>query len=105
VLAVSTLALIVFHELGARMGVVTEKGLLTLVRDHYGPPGAIVALTALVVANLGTLCAGFAGVAAGLDPLGSSSERPARTPGPTTASSADAPPAPSHRRRRRTRCQ
>jgi Mn2+/Fe2+ NRAMP family transporter len=69
VLAVSTLALIVFHELGARMGVVTKKGLLALVRDRYGPRGAIVALTALVVANLGTLCAEFAGVAAGLDLL------------------------------------
>jgi Mn2+/Fe2+ NRAMP family transporter len=69
VLAVSTLALIVFHELGARMGVVTKKGLLALVRDHYGPYGATVALTALVVANLGTLCAEFAGVAAGLDLL------------------------------------
>jgi NRAMP (natural resistance-associated macrophage protein)-like metal ion transporter len=69
VLAVSTLALIVFHELGARMGVVTKKGLLALVRDHYGPRGAIVALSALVVANLGTLCAEFAGVAAGLDLL------------------------------------
>src|SRR5438067_13571427 len=46
VLAVSTLALIVFHELGARMGVVTKKGLLALVRDHYGARGAIVALTA-----------------------------------------------------------
>src|SRR5215218_8972355 len=69
VLAVSTAALIVFHELGARMGVVTKKGLLALVRDHYGPRGAIVALSALVVANLGTLCAEFAGVAAGLDLL------------------------------------
>jgi NRAMP (natural resistance-associated macrophage protein)-like metal ion transporter len=69
VLAVSTMALIVFHELGARMGVVTKKGLLALVRDHYGPRGATVALTALVVANLGTLCAEFAGVAAGLDLL------------------------------------
>jgi len=69
VLAVSMIALIVFHELGARMGVVTEKGLLALVRDHYGPRGAIVALTALVVANLGRLCAEFAGVATGLDLL------------------------------------
>ena len=72
VLAVSTMALIVFHELGARMGVVTEKGLLALVRDHYGPRGAIVALTALVVANLGRLCAEFAGVATGLDLLAGS---------------------------------
>src|SRR5262249_28126273 len=36
VLAVSTLALIIFHELGMRLGVVTGKGLLTLVRERYG---------------------------------------------------------------------
>ena len=64
VLALSTVALIVFHLLGARMGVVTRKGLLALVRANYGPRGAGVALTALVIANLGTLCAEFAGVAA-----------------------------------------
>jgi NRAMP (natural resistance-associated macrophage protein)-like metal ion transporter len=69
VLAVSTAALIVFHELGARMGVVTGKGLLALVRERYGRRGASIVLSALVVANLGTLCAEFAGVAAGLELL------------------------------------
>ena len=69
VLAVSTVALIVFHELAARMGIITKKGLLALVRDHHGPRGAGLALSALVVANLGTLCAEFAGIAAGLDLL------------------------------------
>src|SRR5262249_28492304 len=64
VLALSTVALIIFHMLGARMGVVTRKGLMALVRENYGPRGAGVALTALLVANLGTLCAEFAGVAA-----------------------------------------
>jgi Mn2+/Fe2+ NRAMP family transporter len=71
VLALSTLALIVFHELGARMGIVTGKGLLALVRERLGPRRATVALGALVVANLGTLSAEFAGVAAGFDLLGS----------------------------------
>ncbi|MDX6669015.1 MAG: hypothetical protein QOK04_2395, partial [Solirubrobacteraceae bacterium] len=66
VLALSTGALIVFHELGARMGVVTGKGLLTLVRERYGRRAVVFAITALVVANLGTLCAEFAGVAAGV---------------------------------------
>ena len=69
VLALSTAALIVFHELGARMGIVTGKGLLALVRERYGLRGAAVALSALVVANFGTLCAEFAGVAAGMDLL------------------------------------
>jgi NRAMP (natural resistance-associated macrophage protein)-like metal ion transporter len=70
VLALSTAALIVFHELGARMGIVTGKGLLALVRQRYGKGGARIALSALVLANLGTLCAEFAGVAAGLELLG-----------------------------------
>jgi Mn2+/Fe2+ NRAMP family transporter len=34
VLALSTVALIVFHLLGARMGVVTRKGLMALVREN-----------------------------------------------------------------------
>ncbi|HXV05014.1 MAG TPA: Nramp family divalent metal transporter [Solirubrobacterales bacterium] len=70
VLALSTAALIVFHELGVRLGIVTGKGLLTLVRERYGGRGAVVVLTALLVANTGTLCAEFAGVAAGMELLG-----------------------------------
>ncbi len=73
VLALSTVALVVFHELGARIGVVTGKGLLRLVRERYGPRAAGVALTALLVANLGTLCAEFAGVAAGMELLAGTS--------------------------------
>jgi Mn2+/Fe2+ NRAMP family transporter len=69
VLALSTVALIVFHELGVRMGIVTGKGLLTLVREHYGSGATRLVLGALVVANLGTMCAEFAGVAAGMDLL------------------------------------
>src|SRR5947207_15218872 len=36
VLLLSTVALIVFHELGARMGCVTGRGLAGLIRDRYG---------------------------------------------------------------------
>jgi Mn2+/Fe2+ NRAMP family transporter len=67
VLTLSTAALIVFHELGVRLGIVTGKGLLTLVRERFGPRTATCVLAALVVANTGTLCAEFAGVAAGMD--------------------------------------
>jgi NRAMP (natural resistance-associated macrophage protein)-like metal ion transporter len=69
VLALSTAALIVFHELGVRLGIVTGKGLLTLVREHYGQRAAHFVLAALVLANTGTLCAEFAGVAAGMELL------------------------------------
>ena len=67
VLTLSTVALIVFHELAARTGVVTGKGLMRLVRERYGHRARHVALTALVVANVGTICAEFAGVAAGME--------------------------------------
>ena len=70
VLALSTAALIVFHELGVRLGIVTGKGLMTLVRERYGGRAAALALSALLIANTGTLCAEFAGVAAGAELLG-----------------------------------
>lgn len=70
VLTLSTGALIIFHELGARMGVVTGKGLMTLVRERYGARRTRIALGGLLVANLGTTCAEFAGVAAGANLLG-----------------------------------
>jgi Mn2+/Fe2+ NRAMP family transporter len=70
VLALSTAALVVFHELAVRMGIVTGKGLLALIRERYGKRAATLALGALLIANLGTLCAEFAGVAAGMELLG-----------------------------------
>jgi Mn2+/Fe2+ NRAMP family transporter len=73
VLALSTAALIVFHELAARMGIVTGKGLLALIRERYGKRGATLALGALLIANVGTLCAEFAGVAAGVELLAGAS--------------------------------
>jgi len=70
VLTLSTAALIVFHELGVRLGIVTGKGLLTLVRERYGVRAAGLVLGALAIANTGTLCAEFAGVAAAMELLG-----------------------------------
>ena len=70
VLTVSTAALVVFHELGARMGIVTGQGLLGLIRERYGVRWGATALAALVVANLGTTCAEFAGIAAALEMAG-----------------------------------
>ena len=70
VLLLSTVALIVFHELGARMGVVTGQGLAGLVRHRYGVRVAAGATAALLVANVGTTCAEFAGVAAALELAG-----------------------------------
>lgn len=70
VLLLSTVALMVFHNLAARMGVVTGQGLIGLIRHRYGVRVAAGALVALVTANVGTAAAEFAGIAAGAELLG-----------------------------------
>jgi NRAMP (natural resistance-associated macrophage protein)-like metal ion transporter len=70
VLLLSTIALIVFHGLGARMGVVTGQGLTGLVRQRFGVRKGVLAAGLLVVANTGTTCAEFAGVAVGMGLFG-----------------------------------
>jgi len=70
VLLLSTVALIVFHSLAARMGVVTGQGLIGLVRQRYGVRVGGAVLAALVVANIGTTSAEFAGIAAGFELFG-----------------------------------
>ncbi|MGE5636744.1 MAG: Nramp family divalent metal transporter [Nocardioidaceae bacterium] len=64
VLLLSTAALIVYHELGARTGMATGEGLIGVIRQRFGVRTATLALGALLIANLGTTCAEFAGVAA-----------------------------------------
>ena len=70
VLLLSTVALVIFHGLAARMGVVTRQGLIGLVRQRYGVGVGGAVLAALVVANIGTTCAEFAGIAAGFEIFG-----------------------------------
>ncbi len=70
VLLLSTVALVIFHGLAARMGVVTGQGLIGLVRQRYGVRVGGAVLVALVVANIGTTCAEFAGIAAGFEIFG-----------------------------------
>ncbi|HEY3262980.1 MAG TPA: divalent metal cation transporter [Pseudonocardiaceae bacterium] len=70
VLLLSTIALVVFHSLGARMGVVTGQGLIGLIRQRYGVRHAASAVAVLLLANMGTTCAEFAGIAAGFELFG-----------------------------------
>ena len=64
VLVASTIALILFQDLGARIGVVTRQGLIGLVRQKYGARSGTLSAIALIVANIGTMTAEFAGIAA-----------------------------------------
>ena len=64
VLVISTIALILFQDLGARIGVVTRQGLIGLVRQKYGARSGVLSAVVLILANVGTMTAEFAGIAA-----------------------------------------
>src|SRR5207247_9604152 len=51
VLLLSTVALVVFHELGARMGCVTGRGWAGLIRDRYGHRPAVSAGVVLLASS------------------------------------------------------
>jgi len=64
VLVLATLALILFQDLGSRIGVVTRQGLIGLVRQKYGARSGVFSASTLLIANVGTMTAEFAGIAA-----------------------------------------
>ncbi len=53
----------VLQEMAARMGAATGKGLTDLIRERYGVRVTFLVILGLVLANLGTTAAQFAGVA------------------------------------------
>jgi NRAMP (natural resistance-associated macrophage protein)-like metal ion transporter len=67
ILALITLSLAVVNEMGARMAVVTGKGLADLIRERFGVRGTTFAMALLLVANAVTTMAEFAGIAAALE--------------------------------------
>ncbi len=67
-----TLVLIVVQEMGARMGVVSGKGLSDLIRERFGVKITFYLMILLVVTNLGNTLAEFAGIAASLEIFGMS---------------------------------
>ena len=70
VLTLSIVALVLFQDLGARVGIATGQGMTGLMRQRFGARRAGIALLALVIANFGTTCAEFAGIAAGMELFG-----------------------------------
>lgn len=63
-------ALIITQEMVARLGTVTGKGLMDLIRERFGVRWTLFAAIVVLVANGGTTLAEFAGVAGGLGLLG-----------------------------------
>jgi NRAMP (natural resistance-associated macrophage protein)-like metal ion transporter len=70
VLIVITLSLAVTQEMGARMGVVTGKGFGDLIREKFSARWAAFGILTMLLANLSTTIAEFAGVAASMLILG-----------------------------------
>src|SRR5438874_2691028 len=70
VLVLITVSLAVVNEMGARMGVVTGKGLADLVRERFGVRSTAFAMLLLLVANTVTTMAEFAGIGAALEIFG-----------------------------------
>lgn len=66
VLVLSTVALGVAQEIGARMAAVTGKGLADLIREEYGVKITLFAMVTLLVANFATTVSEFAGMLAAL---------------------------------------
>ena len=66
VLVLATAMLILYHAIAVRIGAVTGQELAGLVRERFGVRISLGMTTALVVANLGTTAAEFAGIASAL---------------------------------------
>jgi Mn2+/Fe2+ NRAMP family transporter len=70
VLFLTTFALAVTQEIGARMGLATGKGLGSLIREKFGIRWTAFIMTVLFVANMGTIAAEFAGIAVAMEIFG-----------------------------------
>ncbi len=67
---VITVGEVVIQEIAARMGTVTGKGTADLIRERFGVRVTAFAMLCLLIANLGTTIAQFAGIAAATELFG-----------------------------------
>lgn len=65
-----TISLAVVQEMVARMGVITGKGLADLIRERFGVRITFWSMLLLLIANIATTVAEFAGVAGAMDIFG-----------------------------------
>src|SRR5436309_14701455 len=64
VLLVTAIALVITQEVGARLALATGQGLAGLIRERFGVRWTAFAVLTMLIANLGTTIAEFAGMAA-----------------------------------------
>lgn len=70
ILFLVTILLALTQEMGARLAIVTGKGLGDLIREQYGIKMSLAVFIVLVLANIGTTIANFAGLTSAFDLLG-----------------------------------
>jgi Mn2+/Fe2+ NRAMP family transporter len=70
VLLASQIVLFFTQEVGARLGLATGQGLAGLVRERYGVRWATFMISTMLVANIGSIIAEFAGCSAALGLFG-----------------------------------
>lgn len=70
IIPVSTVLLVYFHLLAVRIGAVTGKGFVGVIRERWGTGAGYVAVIGLLFANFGTICAEYAGISAAASLVG-----------------------------------
>lgn len=70
VLFLVTFSLAVTQEMGVRIGLVTRQGLGGVIREHFGVRWTAFVMVAMLIANVGTIAAEFAGVASAFEIFG-----------------------------------
>lgn len=70
ILLIITVALTIVLDMNARMGVVTGKGLMDLIREGFGLKWAAFSVVCLLIANVATIISNFGGLAGGIEMFG-----------------------------------
>ncbi len=70
VILASQIVLFFTQEVGARLGIATGKGLMDLIRERWGVRWVAFAAVLMLIANLGTTVAEFAGIGSALQIFG-----------------------------------
>ena len=70
IIPASTILLVQFHLVAMRIGAASGKGFVGVIRSRWGHTWGYVAVAGLLLANFGTICAEYAGIAAACSLVG-----------------------------------
>jgi len=70
IIPLSTVLLVYFHLLAVRIGAVSGKGFVGVIRERWGSGAGYLAVVGLLFANFGTICAEYAGISAAASLVG-----------------------------------